>query len=131
MITRRFAATSARVLCMTAIWPCASAAEMLSAGDMTALVTGATVEFTSRRGNPGAMTFAPGGRFSGTVTIPPGPISDRGKWWVEKDGLLCFRYENWQGGADRCLYLERTRDGFRRYGPDRAALMGRNWVIRK
>ncbi len=90
----------------------AASADRLSSDEILKLFKGATVETTGgNKDHPQLMTFKPDGTAAGERLKRKGVVYDNGKWWVEKSGLFCLQWEDWQRGEKKCSFLELGKDG--------------------
>ena len=86
-----------------------TAATPLSTEEIKRLLPGHTVESTDKFGRRRQKIFEADGRLDGKRDS--GKLkSDVGKWWVPRDGKVCWTWETWNPGKQWCQTVERDGD---------------------
>jgi hypothetical protein len=107
--------------------PAAFGAEaVMTPSELQSLFSNVTISHVSpRSGDAVRLIFQSNGTLDGRA----GNRSDRGKWWVSRNGRLCFQFPKLEQGERHCHYLVRKGNRLVRLNRDKAAKAGEDWIV--
>jgi hypothetical protein len=98
--TMRKAMIIALALCGLFAFGRAAMAEGATVAEIKKALSGNTTEGSNRHGTAMRVLHAANGEV--VFALENGNYSDRGKWWIPKDGVVCYQWEKIGGGNERC-----------------------------
>ena len=75
-------------------------ADMATVDALKQALSGNTIEGKNRHGTPLRVLHATNG--TTIFELKRGGFSDRGKWWVKADGVVCYQWQKIGKGKERC-----------------------------
>ena len=99
---------------------------VMTAQELASLFNGVTITHVSpRSGDPVTLNFQSGGVLDGKA----GNRRDRGKWWIHKDGRICFQFPKLEKGQRHCHLLIRKGNHLVRLHKNGGQKVGEDWII--